>query len=176
MRAAVIGDGGWGTALACALRRNGHAVRLWGPFPDYIAQLQSQRENTRYLPGVPLPEGLEWTADPADAVRGADLVVLAVPSAYVRDVMARFAPHLPAGARRVSVTKGLDPRTLQRMTALAGEILGGGPVAALSGPQLRRRSRARPARRRRRRLPRSGPGRIRAGRVQPRTVPGVHLR
>jgi glycerol-3-phosphate dehydrogenase (NAD(P)+) len=136
MRAAIIGDGGWGTALACALRRNGHAVRLWGPFPDYIAQLQTQRENTRYLPGVPLPEGLAWTADPAAAVRGADLVVLAVPSAYVRDVMARFAPHLPAGARRVSVTKGLDPRTLERMTVLAEEILGGGPVAALSGPSF----------------------------------------
>ncbi|MBP7276088.1 MAG: NAD(P)-dependent glycerol-3-phosphate dehydrogenase [Kiritimatiellae bacterium] len=136
MIATIIGDGGWGTALACVLRRNGHTVRIWGPFPDYIAQLRGARENPKFLPGTPLPDGLEWTSDPAEAVRGTDLVVLAVPSQYFAETARKFAPLLPANARRLSVTKGLDAQTLRRMTEVAGDILGGGPVAALSGPSF----------------------------------------
>ena len=136
MIATIIGDGGWGTALACVLRRNGHDVRIWGPFPDYIVRLRASRENPKFLPGVELPGGLEWTSNPSEAVRGTDLAVMAVPSQYFADTARRFAPLLPAGARRLSVTKGLDAASLRRMTEVAGEIFGGRPVAALSGPSF----------------------------------------
>jgi glycerol-3-phosphate dehydrogenase (NAD(P)+) len=136
LRAAVIGDGGWGTALALRLHRNGHDVRVWGPFPDYLDEIRRERANRKFLPGVPLPEAIAWEAEPAAAAAGADLVVLAVPSAYFAGVATRFAPHLPADATLVSVTKGLDAHTHRRMTVVAGEILGKGPVAALSGPSF----------------------------------------
>ena len=136
MKTTIIGDGGWGTALACVLRRNGHDVRIWGPFPEYIAQLRAGRENPKFLPGVPLPDGLQWTHDPAEAVQDTELAVMAVPSQYFAETARRFAPLLPARARRLSVTKGLDAATLRRMSEVAEEVFGGRPVAALSGPSF----------------------------------------
>lgn len=136
MRTLVMGDGGWGTALACVLRRNGHSVRIWGAFPDYIAELKTARVNRKFLPGVPLPEGLEWCDDPAAAARNVELAVLAVPSQFYAQTAARFAAYLPPGIPVVSVTKGLDASSLRRMTEIAEEKLGGGPIAALSGPSF----------------------------------------
>ncbi len=133
---AIIGDGGWGTALALTLRGNGHRVRVWGPFPEYLAELRARRENFKFLPGVPLPEDIEWTADEGAVAAGAEIVVLAVPSHFFRPVVSRFAPLIPAASLVISVTKGLDEQTRQRMTEVAGEVLRHGPVAALSGPSL----------------------------------------
>ncbi len=132
----VIGDGGWGTALALILHRNGHSVRVWGPFPDYVAEIAARRENPRFLAGIPLPAEIAWTADPAAAVDGANLVVLATPSQFYAGVLQRFSPVWPSGALAVSVTKGLDRETHHRMSAVAESILGAGPVAALSGPSF----------------------------------------
>ena len=101
--AAILGDGAWGTALALVLLRNGHRVRVWGPFPDQIEAIRGARENTAFLPGVALPPEIEWTADREAAVRGAGLVVLAVPTRYFRDAVGGFAGLVPAGARAVSV-------------------------------------------------------------------------
>jgi len=131
---AIIGDGGWGTALSLSLLRGGHEVTVWGPFPEYIAQIERERENKTYLPGVALPAELRWTADRAAATEGAEFVVLAVPTQYFREVVASFAAHVPAEARVVSVAKGLDADTYKRMSEVASELLGGRPVAALSGP------------------------------------------
>lgn len=134
MRLAVIGDGGWGTALALVLHRNGHAVTVWGPFPDYVRQVAADRQNPRFLPGIPLPDGIRFTADRAEAVAGTEAAVLAAPTRYFREVMEGFQPIVQRGLALVSVAKGLDARTHQRMTEVAGEMLGCGPVAALSGP------------------------------------------
>ena len=134
--ALVIGDGAWGTALALLLHRHGARVRAWGPFPDYLDEIRRTRENAKYLPGFALPPDLEWIDDPRAASAGAEIVVLASPSPYFADVVDRFAPHLPAAARVVSVTKGLDRVTHRRMSAIASERLGGRPVAALSGPSF----------------------------------------
>ena len=82
MKAVVIGDGGWGTALSMVLLGNGHAVSLWGPFPDYMAAMRESRANSPYLPGVDLPPELTLTSDPAEAAAGADLAVLAVPTQF----------------------------------------------------------------------------------------------
>ena len=133
-RISIIGDGGWGTALGLVLHRNGHHVRLWGPFSDYVSQVKRRRENVKFLPGVRLPESLEWMTDRSEAVDGADAVVIAVPSKFYRTVLESFSPHIPKSALLVSVSKGLDQQTGERLTATAEKILGRGPVAALSGP------------------------------------------
>ncbi len=135
-RVTVLGDGGWGTALALLLHRHGHAVRLWSPFPDYAEQLRRTRENAKFLPGVPLPPDLLITADRAEAAADARTVVLATPSEFYTGVLASFAAFLPRTADVVSVTKGLDPSTHRRMSEVAESILGRGPIAVLSGPSF----------------------------------------
>lgn len=135
-KAAVIGDGGWGTALAMLLLANGHKVRIWGPFPEYIETIKRSGENTNFLPGVALPRELEWTADRAHAVEDADVVVLAVPTKYYRSVLETFAGLISEKSMIVSVSKGLDQQTHKRMTEVAHEFLRHSPIAALSGPSL----------------------------------------
>ncbi|TAN36146.1 MAG: NAD(P)-dependent glycerol-3-phosphate dehydrogenase [Verrucomicrobia bacterium] len=130
----VIGDGGWGTALAVGLAQAGHAVRVWGPFPDYLDEIRRIGENTKFLPGVKLPKEIAWIADRAEALRDAEVVVLAVPSKFFRDVLRSFASLILPQALVVSVTKGLDRETGRRMTQVAEELLGHAPIAALSGP------------------------------------------
>jgi glycerol-3-phosphate dehydrogenase (NAD(P)+) len=132
----VIGDGGWGTALAVILRQKGFAVRVWGPFEATLARIRAAGVNEDFLPGVALPAGLEWTNDRAAAVRGAEAVVLAVPTQYFRRVVSSFAGLIPAGVPVVSVAKGLDADTHERMTQVAEQALGQGAVAALSGPSF----------------------------------------
>ncbi len=136
MNVAIIGDGGWGTALAILLRRNGHAARVWGPFSDYIDHIRAKRENPKFLPGVAIPPEVEWTADPREAAEDANVAVLAVPSRFFREVLGKFAGLLPSSVFLLSVTKGLDEKKGHRMTQVAREVLQHGPVAALSGPSL----------------------------------------
>lgn len=135
-RIAILGDGGWGTALALVLNRNGHGVTVWGPFPDAVEKVQAAGENATYLPGVPLPRSIRWTADRAEAVRGADAVVLASPTRYFRDVLTSFAPLIPREARVVTVAKGFDEKSGERMSEVAEDVLGRSDICALSGPSL----------------------------------------
>jgi len=130
----IIGDGGWGTALSVVLTNNGHKVTVWGPFPDYIDAVIKNRENKTYLPGVKLPDKIKWTGDRKYAVENPDLIVLAVPTKYFRQVLESFAGLMPAGCPVLSVSKGLDQKTHKRMTQITSEITGERPVAALSGP------------------------------------------
>ncbi len=133
-RISILGDGGWGTALALLLHQKGHAVKLWGAFPDYIEKTRAWRENKLYLPGVQLPHGVVLTADRAEAVRDTDLFVLAVPTRFFRAVLTSFAGLLDPQCRLVSVAKGFDPETRERMTQVAASIMPRAQVAALSGP------------------------------------------
>lgn len=132
MRAFVIGNGGWGTALGMILAGNGHNVTVWGPFEEEINAIRSAGENTVYLPGVKLPESMLWTSDPEQA-KEAELIVLVVPSRFVRSTLETFKPHLPENALIVSATKGLDEKTHRRMSEVALDVLGR-DIAALSGP------------------------------------------
>jgi glycerol-3-phosphate dehydrogenase (NAD(P)+) len=134
MNISILGDGGWGTALGLVLQRNGHAVRIWGPFPEYIQYLRTHRLNAKFLAGVPLPDSLAWTADRTEAVGDADVVVLAIPSKFFPSVLESFRDLIPAGARLVSVAKGLSHDGHRRLSEVAASILGHGSVAALSGP------------------------------------------
>lgn len=130
----ILGDGGWGTALGLILHGKGLRVRIWGPFPDYIERIRRERANPLYLPDVPLPEELAWTADPAEAMEKAELVILAVPSKYFRDTLEKFKGRLPAACPAVSVSKGLDGATRRRLSEIACEVLKPEAMAVLSGP------------------------------------------
>ena len=134
MKIAIIGDGGWGTANALLLAGYGHAVTLWGAFPEYIEEMRRTRRNDKFLKGVALPESLLLTSDRAAAVSGADVVVLAPPSKYFAPVMEGFKGLVTNGQLVVSLTKGLCEKTNKRMTQLAQEILGLANVVALAGP------------------------------------------
>jgi len=133
MKVAVIGDGGWGTALATVLDRNGHDTTVWGPFPEYIAEIEASGENKTYLPGVKIPASIQWTADHETAVRDAGLVALVVPSRFYKPVVDAFKPYIPDNALVVSATKGLDEKSHERMSEVAGKIIDH-EVAVLSGP------------------------------------------
>lgn len=134
MKVTVIGDGGWGTANAMLLAGYGHDVTIWGAFADYIDEMRRTRKNAKFLPGVDLPEGLSLTADPAEAVAGSDVVVLAPPSKYFASVVEKFKGLVTDKMLVVSLTKGLCERTSRRMTELAEEILGIPDVVTLAGP------------------------------------------
>ena len=134
MKIAVIGDGGWGTANALLLCGYGHEVTLWGAFPDYIEEQKRTRRNEKFLKGVTLPDALRLTADRAEAVRGAEVVVLAPPSKYFSSVVSGFKGLITFDMLVVSITKGLCEQTSRRMTELGEEILGTGPIVALAGP------------------------------------------
>lgn len=131
MNVTVVGSGGWGTALAIHLCKNGHRVTLWSHNPEKAAALAATRRNPM-LPGVPLPPELACSGDPA-CVRGRDMVVLAPPSFPFRAVCRTVAPYLDRQTLLVSVTKGIEPETLLRMSQVAEEVTGH-CVAVLSGP------------------------------------------
>ena len=134
MKIAVIGDGGWGTANAMLLCGNGHDVTVWGAFPDYIEEMKRTRRNEKFLKGVELPEALKLTSDREEAVKDAEVVVLAPPSKYFASVMEGFKGLITDRQLVVSLTKGLCEKTDKRMTVIASEILGVKDVVALAGP------------------------------------------
>ena len=131
MKAAVVGSGAWGTALAIRLCRNGHDVTLWSYRPDQIAEMEATRRNPR-LPGTVLPENLAVSADIA-CVSGCDLVVIACPSFPMRSVCKSASPHLDQDAVVVSVTKGIENGTMLRMSQVAQQETGHN-VVVLTGP------------------------------------------
>lgn len=135
MNIAVIGDGGWGSAAAKLLDSYGHTVTVWGPFPDYIAEVRKTLTNPRYLPGIKFAPSIHWTSALASAVPDADAVVLAVPSKFYRSVCEQIALLLDVKHTLViSLTKGVCPETHQRMSEVARETLKTDRVVVLSGP------------------------------------------
>jgi glycerol-3-phosphate dehydrogenase (NAD(P)+) len=133
MKCCVIGDGGWGTALALVLDGNGHAVTVWGPFDEQIECVRRAGENRTYLPGVKLPDSISWTSDAAAAVDGVGLAVLVVPSRFFKETVQTFSGLLPADALVVSAAKGFEEQSGGRMSQTAEALLSR-PVAVLSGP------------------------------------------
>lgn len=134
MKITVLGDGAWGSALACLLCGNGHNVTLWGPFPDYIEEMRLSRVNSRFLPALTFPEDVTLTAD-FNAAADADLALQATPTQYARNVARNFARAL--GSRRppvVNVAKGIEVESLKRMSEIIADEAPGSSYAALSGP------------------------------------------
>jgi glycerol-3-phosphate dehydrogenase (NAD(P)+) len=134
MKIAVIGDGGWGTAAAQLLDSYGHRVTVWGPFADYIDYIRATLENPRYLPGIRFQPSITWTSVMADALDGAEAVVLAIPSKFYKPVCEQIAPLAAPETLYISLTKGVCPETHRRMSEVAAEILKTKRVVVLSGP------------------------------------------
>ncbi len=136
-RAAVLGAGSWGTALAIHLSGAGHDVALWGRDRSLIAEMSARRSNPTYLPDLAFPEQLTTAADLPAALSQARCVVIAVPSHGVRALLRQAVPHLPPGAILVSATKGLEADTMMSMwQVMAQESRGRHPVVVLSGPSF----------------------------------------
>ena len=133
----VLGAGSWGTALAVHLGRVGHSVQLWARDQALVDDMTTRRANAVYLPDVTLPPDVSVTHSLPDALRGAELVVAAIPSHGCRDVIRAASPSFAPGAVIVSATKGLEAITLLRMSeVIASEAGDGHPVVVLSGPSF----------------------------------------
>ncbi len=132
---AILGAGAWGTALATALDRAGHRVTLCVRRREHLAAMIASRANAAHLPGIPLPASIELTDRWAEAISAAPVVVVAVPSRYARSAVAPVISAVRPEATIVSVTKGIEPDTLETMTSMIAEIAPRGTaIAAISGP------------------------------------------
>jgi glycerol-3-phosphate dehydrogenase (NAD(P)+) len=133
----VLGAGGWGTALGVHLARTGHDAWLWGRDAALIGDLRARRANAVYLADVTFPPRLHVTADLTEALRDASVIVAAMPSHGMRDVLRRAAPVMRRGAIVVSAAKGLEQDTLFRPSEIVQQELGPGVrVGVLSGPSF----------------------------------------
>ena len=130
----VLGAGSWGTALSVLLNNNGHEVRLWSRFQEEVDTLKQTRELTSKLPGVHIPENIDLTADVKNCVETAEVIVLAVPSPYVRGTAELMAPYVKDEQIIVNVAKGIEEKTLMTMTDIISEEIPAVGVYVLSGP------------------------------------------
>lgn len=138
---AIIGAGGWGTALAVVLARakESRPIALWVREGDVLASLQGTRENSVFLPGFRVPQHVEATGELGAALNGAAVVIGAMPAAHARQMYSAILPFVRPEMRFVSATKGLEPDTLLRMSEVISQVIGRKfrpRVAALSGPSF----------------------------------------
>ena len=133
-RVLVLGNGGWGTALALVLHGNDCDVRVWGHDAAYSREIEETRRNPRFLPGVELPAGIRFGGDAADLGRGAAAVLSVVPTQFLRGVLSALARDLPSGVLVVSCSKGFERGTLELPSRIIASVLPPAPLAVLSGP------------------------------------------
>lgn len=137
-RVAVLPAGNWGTAFGMIVADAGNDVVLWSRREELAREITEQHHNSAYLPGVELPASMSATADPAEAMRDAEVVVLAVPSQTLRENLTAWRDILPTDAVYVSLMKGIELGTTKRMSEVIHEV-GGVPleqIAVVSGPNL----------------------------------------
>lgn len=136
MKVSVIGDGAWGTAIALTLLENGYRVMLWGAFEDYTREMRRERMNYKFLPGIPLPEALEFTNSLEEALEDARLLVMASPSQFMRSVAGKLGAAMKDPVPIVTLAKGIetDGTYLKRMSEIIQEETGSKHIACLSGP------------------------------------------
>lgn len=127
MKVSVIGGGGWGTALSIALESRAHDVTLWVYERDLMEEMTRTRVNARFLPGVAVPESVALTSSLAETVRGADTILFVTPSHALRSTAAKLLQEAPEALERIEwvtvATKGLEPKTLLRMSEVLGSVL-----------------------------------------------------
>ncbi len=132
----IIGDGGWGTTLAIYLAKKEYRVKLWGAFPEYTAQVHETRINRKFLPGVEIPASVKITSDLNLAVNESDILVLAVPSQFLRSVLKKMKSYNLKNKIILSVVKGIETKTLLRVSEVINDVLGNVNLAVLSGPTI----------------------------------------
>ncbi len=140
---AILGDGGWGTTLAILLSRKRYPVTLWSAFADYAGVLDKKRVNEKFLPGIKIPSGVVITHSLAEAVKDKDVIVLAIPSEYMRGTIRKIkqldsAHDILRNAAFLSVSKGIELHSLKRVSEIIKDELGPLRLAVLSGPTIAR--------------------------------------
>jgi len=133
-RVSVLGDGGWGTALALVSHRRGNATLLWGAFSDYAKFLKEKRENQKFLPGIPLPKTLEITSVLKEAVDFGEILILAIPTQFLRNILHKLKEFDLSKKILVSVAKGIEKKTYLRPSEIVESILGRVKLVVISGP------------------------------------------
>ncbi|NLB53652.1 MAG: NAD(P)H-dependent glycerol-3-phosphate dehydrogenase [Syntrophomonadaceae bacterium] len=133
----ILGAGSWGTAQAVLLSRNCKQISLWAKPEEGLDAFMATGENKKYLPGVTIPENVSVTTDLNEAVEHSSVVVLAVPSQAIREILAKLKPILHKDMYIVNTAKGLELNTGMRMSQVAEDVLGSAiknRYAVLSGP------------------------------------------
>lgn len=134
MKIGVLGAGSWGTALAVLLHENGHEVTLWSIDKREVAMIDEKREQVEKLPGVRIPDRIAVTNDVESSVAGKDILVMAVPSIFIRSTSKMIAPYVKEGQLIVNVAKGIEEETLMNMTDIIEDEIKQARVGVLSGP------------------------------------------
>lgn len=135
-RVTVLGDGGWGTCLSVLLANQGQQVTLWGAFPQHIQELGRSRQNLKFLPGVKIPSQVALTANLEEALGNPEVIVVAIPSQYLRQVLERVPKGPWQSAAVVSVVKGIEPKTHLTMSQLIRQLVPVKKLVVLSGPSI----------------------------------------
>ena len=130
----VIGAGSWGTALATVVAGKGNQVRIWDIDEKHLKSMEEHRENVDYLPGVPLNENIEMVYTTEEALKDADVVLFSAPAQHFRSALASAKAHIPADAVVINVAKGIEQKTLARMSEIAATELDMNRYVVLSGP------------------------------------------
>ncbi|MCM8791665.1 MAG: NAD(P)-dependent glycerol-3-phosphate dehydrogenase [Candidatus Omnitrophica bacterium] len=136
MNIAVLGDGGWGTTLAILLNNKGYNLTLWSAFADYALYLDKKRENKKFLPGIRIPENIKITSNLEEALLGKEIVIFAIPSIYLRSVLKEIKKYKITKSIFVSATKGIERKTLMRMSEVIKDELKNIKLSVLSGPTI----------------------------------------
>ena len=131
---AVIGSGSWGTALAVMFDKYGHNVCMWSWQEEEARRIKAEKEHKEFLPGVPISDSLKVVTSPEEAVRGADIVINAIPSKFIRLNMEKFIPFITGNQLIVNVSKGLEEGTLLRISQVLNELFPKNKIFTLCGP------------------------------------------
>lgn len=134
MKACVIGAGSWGTAMAVHLAGLGKNVTVWNKFEDEVNKIKLTGENEKYLPGIKIPENVEFTTDMAAATKDAALIVFALPSPLTRVVAKELSGYVKSGDIIVNLSKGLEKGSLKRLSEVLSEEIPQAKIVVMSGP------------------------------------------
>ncbi len=134
MKICVIGDGAWGTALAINALANKHHVVIWGAFPEYLNEMRKNRENRKFLPGVKLPDELEFEDDIKKVLTGCRIIICATPTQFLRSVLKKMSGNVSPDAVIVNVAKGIELDSWLKISEIIEQELGRVNYVDLSGP------------------------------------------
>ncbi|MBI4970260.1 MAG: NAD(P)-dependent glycerol-3-phosphate dehydrogenase, partial [Candidatus Omnitrophica bacterium] len=134
MRVTVLGDGGWGTALALTLDRQGKEVLIWSAFPEYARELDQKRENIKFLPGFKLSNKIQISSNLEESIQFGEVIIFAIPTQFVRNVLYKTKPSWFDEKTIVSVAKGIEKKTLLRPSEIVSAHIPNSRLVVISGP------------------------------------------
>lgn len=134
MKIAVIGSGGWGTAIAILLAKKGYDVYLWSWIQEETDRLSRDRENKEFLPGAAFPDNITCSHDMGECADGAELIITAAPSPATRTTAKQLSPHVKDGQKLINISKGLEEGTLLRLSQVYKEEIPQADISVMSGP------------------------------------------